>query len=139
MFSADCYFQASKQAKSEDIAQYFAGLTGVCQEKGFDKVEIFLDRNTTHKTKMQKRFYELIGNSPVKVNFRLMAAYSPKLNLVEYAIHLIRQKVLHHSDCKHSLTQFENFIKELCNNQKVVSKQQIINILTHIESLVPDL
>jgi DDE superfamily endonuclease len=139
LFSADCYFQASKRAKSEDIAQYFASLTTVCQEKGFEKIEIFLDRNSTHKAKMQKRFYELTEDLPVKVNFRLMAAYSPKLNLVEYAIHLIRQKVLHHSDCKHSLTQFENFIKELCNNQKVVTKQQIINILTHIDSLVPNL
>ena len=139
MFSAECHFQASKKARSEEIAQYFADLVAIYQKKGIEKIEIFLDQNSTHKSKMQNIFIELTKNSIVQVNFHLMAPYSPKLNLVEYAIHLIRQKVLHHSDCKNSLTQFEDFIKNLCSNQMVLTKQQIINILAHIESLVPHL
>lgn len=86
---------------------------------------------------MQTIFQKLTAHLTIKVNFHLMAAYSPKLNLVEYAIHLIRQKVLHHADCKKSLNQFEEYIKEICDNQKVLSKEQVINILEHIENLVP--
>lgn len=75
----------------------------------------------------------------IQVKFHLMAPYSPALNLVEYAIHLIRVKALHHADCKKSLPEFETYIKELCDDQKILTKEQIINILEHIESLVPNL
>lgn len=68
-----------------------------------------------------------------------MMAYSPKLNLVEYVIHLIRQKVLHHADHKVNLEEFENKIKDCCKKQKIIDKEQIINILEHIETLVPKL
>jgi hypothetical protein len=68
-----------------------------------------------------------------------MVPYAPKLNLVEYAIHLIRQKVLHHADSKKSIMDFENAVKELCNIKKVINKNQIINILNHIEQLIPNL
>jgi len=136
LFSADCFFQASKRAKSEEIAQYFADLATAYQAKGFEKLEVFLDRNSTHKAKMQNLFATSTTHLTIEVRFHLMAPYSPKLNLVEYAIHLIRQKVLHHADCKTSLSQFEKLIKELCENQKVITKQQIINILAHIESLI---
>lgn len=139
ILSADCFFQAKKHAKSEEIAQYFADLASNYQQNGFEQVDVFLDRNTTHKAKMQGLFANLTVNLTIKVVFHLMAPYSPKLNLVEYAIHLIRQKVLHHADCKNSLAQFESYVKELCDNQKVLSKKQIINILAHIESLVPNL
>lgn len=55
----------------------------------------FLDRNTAHKAKMQGLFANLTESLTIKVNFHLMASYSPKLNLaaaaaVEYAIHLSR-------------------------------------------------
>jgi DDE superfamily endonuclease len=136
LFTAESFFQASKEAKSENIAQYFADLVGHFQETGFHHVHIFLDRNSTHKAKMQNIFAELTSQMPIKATFHLMAAYSPKLNLVEYAIHLIRQKALHHADCKKTLEQFENNINELCINKKVLSNEQITNILAHIERLV---
>lgn len=88
---------------------------------------------------MQALFSEMNAHLPIEVKFHLMPAYSPKLNLVEYAIHLIRQKVLHHADCKTSLTEFESYIKRLCEQGKVLTKEQIINILEHIESLVSNL
>jgi len=109
------------------------------QAKGFEKVEIFLDRNSTHKTKMQNLLVTLTTQLTITIKFHLMAPYSPKLNLVEYAIHLILQKVLHHAHYKTSLVQLEKLVKALCDNQEVVTKQQIINILVHIESLVPNL
>ena len=138
LFSADCIFSANKEAKSEEVAQYFADLASNYQERGFEKLEVFLDRNPTHKSKMQGIFANLTTHLTIKVKFHLMAAYSPKLNLIEYAIHLIRQKILHHADCKTNLAQFESYIKELCDNQNLLNKEQIINILEHIESLVPN-
>jgi hypothetical protein len=139
IFSGECYFRACKQAKSEDVAHYFAHIATLYQQQGFEKIEVFLDRNPTHKTKMQTLFSQLTAHLPMQVNFHLMPAYSPKLNLVEYAIHLIRQRVLHHADCKTSLTEFESYIEGLCEQGKVVTKEQIINILEHIESLIPNL
>jgi hypothetical protein len=76
---------------------------------------------------MQTIFSTLTTSLTIKVNFHLMAPYSPKLNLVEYAIHLIRQKVLHHADCKTSLTQFESYVKELCSKGCLVENGSKIN------------
>jgi hypothetical protein len=139
LFSADCVFSATKSAKSQEVAEYFTELAKHYESKGFERLDIFLDRNPTHKTKMQTIFSILTLELAIKTNFHLMAAYSPKLNLVEYAIHLIRQKVLHHADSKTDLAQFESYIKKLCDNQQLLSKEQIVNILEHIESLVPNL
>lgn len=86
---------------------------------------------------MQQLFAQANTTLTIQVRFRLLPAYSPKLNLVEYAIHLIRQKVLHHADYKTTLSQFESDVKELCKNQKLLTKDQIMNILNHIQSLVP--
>ena len=112
----------SKKAKSEQVAQYFADLAKEFQTKGYKRLEVFLDRNPTHKTKMQNLFKEQTAELEIDVKFHLMAAYSPKLNIVEYAIHWIRQEVLHHADCKTLLSQFETSIKECCA-QKIFSKE----------------
>lgn len=137
LFSSECFFQAVPQAKSAEIAQYFADLAEGFQNKGFKKVHIFFDRNPTHKNKMQAIFHQLTKHLTVQFQFHLMAAYSPKLNLVEYAIHLIRQKVLHHADSSKTIADFEYAINNLCVNNPVLNKNQIINVLTHIEGLVP--
>ena len=139
LFTAECFFQASKKANSETIALYFADLARLLQAKGFEKLDVFLDQNSTHKNKMQGLFKDLTAELTIKVRFHFIAAYSPKLNLVEYAIHLIRQKVLHHADCKKSLKDFEKYIESLCENQKIMTKQNIINVLCHIEELVSNL
>lgn len=137
MFTAEFCFQASPVARSQQIAQYFADLATQYQTRGYDRLDVFLDRNTAHKAKMQNIYASLTAHLQIQVKFHLMAPYSPALNLVEYAIHLIRVKVLHHADCKKSLPEFEASIKELCDDQKILTKEQIINILEYIESLVP--
>lgn len=139
MLSAEYFFQAKRKAKSEEIAQYFADLAAEYHTNGFEKLHIFLDRNSTHKTKMQLLFANLTAHLPIQVTFHLMAAYSPKLNLVEYAIHLIRQKILHHADHKTCLHKFETDIRELCDKGNILNKEQIINTLEYIESLIPKL
>ena len=84
---------------------------------------------------MKALYRQLTEKATIELDFRYIAPYSPKLNLVEYAIHIIRQKVTHHADCKASLQMFEEYIKVL-TNQKIFNKHQIINILEHIEALV---
>ena len=139
LVQAEYFFQAKRKARSEEIAQYFADLAADYQANGFERLIIFLDRNPTHKTKMQLLFTSLTTHLPIQVTFHLMAAYSPKLNLVEYAIHLIRQKILHHADYKICLPEFETYIQELCDKGSILNKEQIINTLEYIESLIPKL
>ncbi len=95
-----------------------------------------MDRNSTHKKKMQLIFAELSKDLKIEVNFHFIAAYSPKLNLVEYVIHWIRQKFLHHADARKSLPEFQAIIEKACEKGEILNKEQIINILGHIESLV---
>lgn len=109
-----------------DLAQHF-------QAKGFDRLDIFLDQNPSHKKKMQDFFVEKTSQLSIKTTFHFIASYSPKMNLVEYAIHLIRLKILHHADHKTPLDEFEKLIKEHCENGKILDKNQIINILEHIQ------
>lgn len=139
LFTAEFHFRASPVARSQQIAEYFADLATQYQAQGYDRLDVFLDRNTAHKAKMQNIYASLTTRLRIQVKFHLMAPYSPALNLVEYAIHLIRLKALHHADCKKSLPEFETYIKELCDDQEILTKEQIVNILQHIESLVPNL
>ena len=85
---------------------------------------------------MQKMYAELSKDFEIKMHFHLMAAYSPQLNLAEYVIHMVRQRILHHADHKKCLSEFESKIKELCESKALISKEQICNILAHIENLV---
>ncbi|TAE34208.1 MAG: hypothetical protein EAZ92_00225 [Candidatus Kapaibacterium sp.] len=138
--TAEVFFQASAEAKSADVAAYFADIIRRYDAQRCVRLDIFLDRNTTHKAKMQGLLAELLAKDTVKttieVHFHLMPAYSPKLNLVEYLIHHVRQNVLHHADCKQSLADVVERIKALCSQTKIFSKEQIINILGYIESLI---
>jgi transposase len=112
-----------------DLARHF-------QQQGYEKLDVFLDHNPTHKQKMKNLFQQKNTDLTIEVNFHYLAPYSPKLNLVEYAIHLIRLKILYHADHKTPLKAFENLMEELCQNHKILSKEQIVNILDRIERLV---
>jgi len=84
---------------------------------------------------MKTLFTQLTINFSIQVVFRHIAPYWPKLNLVEYGIDLIRQRITHHADYKTSLSELESSIKDACN-KKILSQTQIVNILQHIESSV---
>ncbi len=83
LLHAEYFFQANKKAKSEQIAEYFLDLAKHFQDQNKKKIDVFFDRNPTHKKKMQEIFAELSKNLTIQVEFHLMAAYSPKLNVVE--------------------------------------------------------
>lgn len=106
------------------------------QAKGFTKVLIFLDNNPTHKQKMQDLLRKQAQELTIEVVFAFFPKYSPKLNLVEYLIHLIRQKCLHHADHKRNLKQVEGQLFELLHQKQFVPQHQLINILQHIENLI---
>jgi transposase len=102
----------------------------------YQNADVFLDSNSTHKFKMQDLYKELAKELTIQLNFHMLPTYSPKLNLVEYIIHLIRQKFLHHSDHNQNLAEVENNLIKHLHNKKFVSQEQIINTLQHIEDLV---
>jgi hypothetical protein len=133
---AEYHFQATKEAKTEQVAAFFIDLVTEYDKRGKHRLDIFLDRNRAHKTKMQTMVAEQTASLPIEVRFHLMPAYSPKVNVVEYAIHLIRLSVLHHADHKNSLADFEQKIRLLCQSGAILSKTQIINLLGYIEELI---
>jgi DDE superfamily endonuclease len=137
--SAEFFFQAKPQAKSEHIAAYFANPIAYHHQHGARSMDIFLDRNTTHKEKMKRLLEDLRAHQPsaqVDVRFHLMPAYLPKLNPVEYAIHLLRLRYLYHADSIRVLPQVIEHIAEVCKEGTILSKQQINNIIRHIIGLV---
>lgn len=104
-------------------------------------MEVLLDNNTTHKQKMQELYREEIEqlgkkhDKEIKTElvFTFLPAYSPKLNLVEYAIHLLRLRCLHHRPYNMKMEEMEERIYRELQKQKLLNPQQIVNILQHIE------
>ena len=112
-----------------DLASHFAA-------GGYKKVSIFLDRNSTHLTKMKDAYAGLTKGLAIEMRFIHFAPYSPALNPVEYLIHWVRQHSLHHADCKQDLAEVKQRLTSLLDRQVVLSKDQLVNILSHIEQLI---
>ncbi len=104
--------------------------------EGFQKAHIFLDNNPTHKQKMQDFFQQQAKELDLQVVFHYLPRYSPKLNPVEYLIHLVRQKCLHHGDHKRNLNDLEKQLTDLLHQKQFVLQYQLINILQHIQDLI---
>lgn len=111
-------------------------LSEALQTAGFAKAHLFLDNNPTHKQKMQDIFFKKAKELNIEIVFEYFPRYSPKLNLVEYLIHLIRQKCLHHSSHQRNLKEIEKQLYELLHQKQFLPQQQLINILQHIQNLV---
>lgn len=143
MESGQEYLWLSSHAQADDVASYMAHLTLEMDKLGVEQVEIVLDQNTTHKQKMQQRYQEELAQLSLlerkqiktKVVFNYLPAYSPKLNLVEYAIHLLRQRCLHHRPYNMKMEQIEQRLTEELAKKQLLSSLQIINILQYMEDL----
>jgi transposase len=136
LFSGECFFQAQKEARTEQIVAYFLELAAYLQSQGYQQVHFYLDNNTTHLAKRQALFQQQSQMSGWAVDFHYFPKYSPKLNVVEYLIHLIRQKWLHHSDYKQRLEIIEQKLAEHLPRSVFIPKENIANILQHIQELV---
>jgi len=136
LFSGECFFATSASTRPEEVAAYMDDMAAFFGAKGYNRLVVFLDRNTAHQKKVAGLLEKALGErkAVTEVEFHHFPAYSPKLNVFEYAIHLIRLKVLNHADAQKDLRQFVGEIKVTC--RKLLSTKQIVNILEHFEGLV---
>lgn len=138
--SGEEFFRLSRLAKTEDISVYFAELCLDCVELGFDKLRIILDNNPTHKQKMQAQLMQHLQqmglSNEIVVEFLYLPSYSPKLNLVEYVIHLLRLRFLHHLPLGTTLDQIEQQLEQFLSTNQFLSAEQVQNTLNFIFSLV---
>jgi transposase len=134
------YLRFSKQAKSEDIAEYMLDLVKESIKEDKNILSIILDNAKTHKNKMRAILSKILAASKletkVKVDFIYIAKYSPKLNLAEYAIHLIRQKFFHHLPDSMNWKKIIKRIQRYLSNNQLFTKEQVEKTLKHIYSLV---
>ena len=63
-------------------------------------------------------------------------SYSPKLNLVEYVIHLLRWRFLHHLPVGTTLIQIEQQLAQFLESHQFLSAEQVQKTLNFIFSLV---
>ena len=138
--SGEEYLGLSPQAKTEDISEYFADLSLDCVELGYTQLCIILDNHSTHKLKMQSQLIvhlEQMGlTSSIQVEFLYLPSYSPKLNLVEYVIHLLRLRFLHHLPIGTTLAQIRQQLNQFFASNQVLSEEQVQKNLDFIYSLV---
>ncbi|TAF49237.1 MAG: IS630 family transposase [Oscillatoriales cyanobacterium] len=138
--SGEEFFRLSVGAKTENVSEYLAELCLDSIEAGYTELCIMMDRNPTHKEKMQnqlKLHLEQMGLSQeIKVEYQHIPAYSPKLNLVEYVIHLLRLRFLHHLPIGKTLGDITNQLEQFFESSQFLSKIQLRKTLDFIFSLI---
>lgn len=149
------YLKLEPVAKTPEIAQYIVNLT-IDQLKDnpqLQTINICLDNNPTHKTKLRKLIIEitvelykkkkgkkiLIHLPKLKdfpqINFLYFAPYSPDDNPVEYDIRLMRQLCLHHLPMNTTLNQLGSQLQTKIQNQQFMTLEKLQNTLKHIFTL----
>jgi transposase len=73
----------------------------------------------------------------IQVEFLYLPSYSPKLNLVEYVLHLLRLRFLHHLPLGMTLVQIEQQLHQFFDSHQFLSVEQVQKTLDFIFSLVP--
>jgi len=138
--SGEEFFRFSPGSKTEDVSEYLAELCLDCVELGYTKLCIILDNNPTHKQKMQAQLalhLEQMGLAKaITVECLYVPAYSPKLNLVEYVIHLLRLRFLHHLPIGTTLEQIQQQLEQFLDSHQFLSAEQVQKTLSFIFSLV---
>jgi hypothetical protein len=138
--SGEEFFRLSPGSKTEDVSQYLAELCLECVELGYSKLCIILDNNPTHKQKMRSQLavhLEQMGLiREITVEYLYVPAYSPKLNLVEYVIHLLCLRFLHHLPVGTTLEQVQQQLEQFLENHQFLSAQQVQKTLNFIFSLI---
>ena len=134
------FLRLSSGSKTEDVSEYLAELCLECVELGYEKLCIILDNNPTHKHKMQSQLASHLKqmglSKSITIEYLYLPSYSPKLNLVEYVIHLARLKFLHHLPMKTTLEEIEQRLFQFLDSNQFLSNQQVQNTLNFIFSLV---
>jgi transposase len=133
------YFQTSTSAKTPAVAHYLADLVADTIEEGYTHLTVIMDNNPTHKKKMRTLLQtELIRRNlqeKITLSFIHTPPYSPKLNLAEYLIHILRQRLLHHHRYNTSLTDLIKRVVDFLSLGSLQSPQQIAATWRHIQKL----
>lgn len=138
--SGEEFLRLSSSSKTEDVSEYLAELCLECVELGYKKLCIILDNNPTHKQKMQAQLAVHLQQmglaNAITVECLYVPPYSPKLNLVEYVIHLLRLRFLHHLPIGTTLNQIEQQLNQFLAFHQFLSAEQVQKTLNFIFSLV---
>jgi hypothetical protein len=138
--SGEEYLKLSSKSKTEDVSSYFADLCKDCVNQGFSKLTVILDNNSTHKQKMQSQLQAQLSELGIKekisVEFIYTPPYSPDFNLVEYIIHLLRLKLLHHLPVGMTIEQIREKLEKYFQSSQLQTPEQIQNTIGHICALV---
>lgn len=140
--SGDEFVCLVEQVSSELLALYFYHLARSAHRQGYDTLTIILDNTATHKDLCRYQLWLRLRANPELAHFTLrfldLPAYSPDFNLVEYVIHLLRLKLLHHLPMRTTLDQVYAKIERFFNaGTSLMSPQQVKNTIRHILALTP--
>jgi hypothetical protein len=134
------FLRLSPHAKTEDISLYLAEFCLDCVELGVSKICIILDNNPTHQRKMRVQLATHLQQmglaQEITVEFLYVPPSSPKLNLVEYVIHLLRLRFLHHLPLGTTLVEIEQQLEQFLQSHQFLGSQQVRKTLNFIFSLV---
>ena len=110
------YLKLKEKSKTEDVSDYFLQFSQDCLREGFDKFTIILAQDSTDKNKMKSQLkFHLINaqiSDKIVVDFIHTPTYSPNFNLVEYIIHLLRLKLLHHLSLDVNIQQVKDKLEK---------------------------
>jgi hypothetical protein len=138
--SGEEFLRLVPTAKTEDLALYFGELCKDCIHERIKHLTIVLDNNSTHKDKLRRYLWAELFTSgideQITVEFVYTPPYSPNFNLVEYLIHLLRLRLLHHLPSVTSIEQVEMRLKTFFETQQLQTPIQISNTIQHIYNLI---
>ena len=127
-------------AKTEDLALYFGELCKECIQARIKHLTIILDNNSTHKDKLRRylwaELFTLGIDEQITVEFMYTPPYSPDFNLVEYLIHLLRLRILHHLPSGTSIEEVERRLLTFFETQQLQTPIQISKTIQHIYNLI---
>ena len=110
------YLKLKEKSKIEDVSDYFLQFSQDCLREGFDKLTIIWDQDSTDKKRMKSQLkFHLINaeiSDKIVVDFIHTPTYSPNFNLVEYIIHLLRLKLLHHLSLDVNIQQVKGYFRK---------------------------
>lgn len=138
--SGEEFFRLVPTAKTEDIALYFGELCQDCIREKIKHLTIILDNNSTHKDKLRRYLWAELFTSgideQITIEFIYTPPYSPNFNLVEYLIHLLRLRLLHHLPIGMNIEQVKMRLKTFFETQQLQTSTQILNTIKHIYNLI---
>lgn len=138
--SGEEYLALVPHATAEVLALYFYEFALDCHVDGYQHLTVILDNNSTYHDYMRYRLWLRLKAHPALLDFSITfiytPPYSPNFNLVEYVIHLLRLKLLHHLPCHTSLASVSAKLQDFFSaGTFLMSPSQVNRTLRHIFSL----